>query len=468
MCKSCIFESASYEIQTSKPLWGGQWHDRKKKAFAALVILCGIAVGCSNSKPANVGGNEGKTADAPEAAADVTKYTGGPVELLVQDRNTGITQEEFDEYFAKAVKEKYPDITLKLTKETNIDKLLAAGTPPDIVAVSNTALNEYYERDYPEDLTEMITRFKIDLNKFEPSIINTLRGLAGGKGIHGLPYGMNYGAMMFNKDIFNKFGVPYPNEVITWEEYLDLAKRLTRKDGNDQYIGGTPSSVLNVLRQYGVSNVDAKDEKAVLTTPQHQQIFAFLKQFFEIPGLIQGNTYIQSNINSGKIAMQNNWITAMSTSILNNNPQFDWDLSAHPVFKEKPNIGNPVDFHMLTVNKASKNKEAAYRAILVLISEEMQMQFSKNRRITPLKNDTIRAAFASDSNIFTGKRLQSIFKVQPAPVPDYSIWKAVIDPFVNEAAKQIALNGVDINTALREQEEKANQAIKAALEAKKK
>src|SRR5690606_8351118 len=147
-----------------------------------------------------------------------------------------------DEYFAKAVKEKYPDITLKLTKETNIDKLLAAGTPPDIVAVSNTALNEYYERDYPEDLTEMITRFKIDLNKFEPSIINTLRGLAGGKGIHGLPYGMNYGAMMFNKDIFNKFGVPYPNEVITWEEYLDLAKRLTRKDGNDQYIGGTPSS----------------------------------------------------------------------------------------------------------------------------------------------------------------------------------------------------------------------------------
>ena len=139
-----------------------------------LALIGGVMLsGCGRS-PSNT---DGGSAGTGGQGKDPTAYTGGPVELLVQDRNTGITEQEFQEYFAKPVKAKYPDITLKLTTEKDLQKLVAGGTPPDLVAVSNTALNEYFELDFPEDLTPVIKRFNINPDSFEPSIIEVLKGL---------------------------------------------------------------------------------------------------------------------------------------------------------------------------------------------------------------------------------------------------------------------------------------------------
>ena len=33
--------------------------------------------------------------------------------------------------------------------------------------------------------------------------------------------------IIYNKNIFDKYGVPYPPEDLTWEEYMKLAKKLT-------------------------------------------------------------------------------------------------------------------------------------------------------------------------------------------------------------------------------------------------
>lgn len=436
----------------------------KNKLFGTTVAVVAagmVMAGCGNSGGANTGGTQNTPPSTPAASSD--EYTGGPVELLIQDKNTAITQEEFDKYFAAPVKAKYPNITLKLTMERDTNKLLAAGTAPDLIAVASTTLVEYLEMDYPEDLTPMINRFKIDLNKFEPSIIEVLKEVGENKGVFGLPFGMNYGALVYNKDIFNKFGVPYPKDVITWDDFLQLGRQLTRQDGGVQYVGGTPSSVLNLIKQYGASNVDDKNEKAILSSDKHKYVYSLLDQFFKIPGVVNGNVYLHQNIMTGTLAMQNGWITSFSTTFMNKKPDFDWGLAAHPVFKEKPNLGNPIDFHMLTVNKAGKNKEAAYRVLLTLISEETQTALSKNRRLTPLKDEKVKLTFATDSDVFTGKNLQSIFKVQPSPLPDYSTWKPIIDPFANNVAKDIALNGIDVNTATREQEEKANLAIQAEV-----
>jgi len=436
---------------------------RMSAVLLPLVLIGGVMfTGCGGS-PSNTNGG---SAGSGGQGKDPTAYTGGPVELLVQDRNTGITEEEFQEYFAKPVKAKYPDITLKLSTEKDFQKLVAGGTVPDLVAVSNTALNEYFELYYPEDLTPMIKRFNINLDSFEPSIVEVLKGLGRG-GIYGLPFGMNYGAMMYNKDLFNKFGVPFPKDVITWDEYLELSKRLTRMDNGVQYVGGTPNSIVNLMRQYGVSYMDAKDEKAVLTSDKHREVYSLVQKFLDIPGIIQGKTYLQISITNGKTAMYTNWIASMTSTIIKSKPTFDWDVTAYPVFKERPNIGNPVDFHMLIVNKTGKNKEAAYRVLLTMISPDTQQELTKNSRITPLKDPNLKAMFAQNSRVFEGKNLKAIFKVQPAPLPDYSKWSTVVSPFVTAVADDMALNKKDMNTAMREQEEKANKALEEAKMVKK-
>ncbi|CAG7643045.1 ABC transporter substrate-binding protein [Paenibacillus allorhizosphaerae] len=432
-----------------------------KRTCVSMAVFAAIALlyGCSANSP---GGAE---IDRPSPKA-TDAYTGGPVELLVQDRNTGITEEEFQQYFAQPVKAKNPDITMKLTKETSIEKLLASGTTPDLVAVSNTQLGAYIEIGYPEDLNPMIRRFNVDVSRIEPAIVEVIQTVSRNGAMYGLPFGMNHGALMYNKDLFDKFGIPYPKDTVTWEEYLDLSRRLTRMDGGVQYIGGTPNNVLNLIRQYGASNIDAKDEKAVFTTDRHKAVFSLLQQFFTIPGLVVGNTYLPINLNGGTLAMKTDWIASISSSVVKSKPKFEWDLAGYPTFKERPNLGNPVDFHMLTVSKSTKHKEAAYRVLLTMLSEEAQTALSKNGRLSPLQDPKIKMSFAVDANVFAGKNLQAIFKTSPSPLPDYSIWKAIADPFLNDAAKEVAVNKKDINTALREAEEKANLAIQKERNAK--
>ncbi|CAG7654310.1 ABC transporter substrate-binding protein [Paenibacillus allorhizosphaerae] len=427
--------------------------------IAGLLFFSGCAGSVSNQS-----GSAGSVTDGKAPASD--EYTGGPVELLVQDRNSGMTPEEFENYFAKPVKAKYPDITLKLTQEKDFQKLVAGGTPPDLVAVSNTLLTDYFDLDYPEDLTAMIKRFNINLDLIEPSIVDALKGLGRGT-IYGLPFGMNYGATIYNKDLFDKFGVPYPKDIVTWDEYLELSKKLTRMEGGVQYIGGSPSSVPNLLKQYGASSANATDEKIILTSDKHRVIYSLEQSFLEITGMIQGKTYQQTNINNGKIAMLPNWIASWTGTVAKSKPAYNWDVIAHPVFKERPNIGNPVDFHMLTVGKASKNKEAAYRVLLTMLSPGAQEELTKNSRITPLKDPKLKAMFAQNSKVYEGKNLQSIFKVAPAPLPDYSKWSALITTYSNAVAEDMALNKKDMNTAMREQEEKAMKALNEAKAAKK-
>jgi multiple sugar transport system substrate-binding protein len=426
----------------------------------AILLGCAMLSGCGSGSSGGAADGGGKAgSDSGGQGKDPTAYTGGPVELLVQDRNSGMTEQEFQENFVKPVKAKYPDITLKLTTEKDFQKLVAGGTIPDLVAVSNTLLNDYIDMGYPEDLTPMIKRFNINLDSIEPSIVEVLKGLGRGGSIYGLPFGMNYGATIYNKDLFDKFGVPYPKEIITWDEYLDLATRLTRMEGGVQYIGGSPHSVPNLLKQYGVSSVDASDSKIILTSDKHRYIYSFVQKFFEIPGLIQGKTYQQTNISNGKIAMLPTWIASWAATVIKSKQSFDWDVIANPVFKERPDIGNPVDFHMLIVNKAGNNKEAAYRVLLTMVSPEAQQELTKNTRITPLKDPKLKAMFAQNSRVFEGKNLTSIFKVQPAPLPDYSRWTSLISTYSTAVAEDMALNKKDMNTAMREQEEKANKAL---------
>lgn len=49
----------------------------------------------------------------------------------------------------------------------------------------------------------------------------------------GVPHGLNSIAMLYNKDIFDEKGIPYPTEDWTWQEMLDTAKKLTYdRDGD--------------------------------------------------------------------------------------------------------------------------------------------------------------------------------------------------------------------------------------------
>lgn len=50
--------------------------------------------------------------------------------------------------------------------------------------------------------------------------------------VYGVPLNASANAIWFNKDLFDKAGIPYPKGRMTWEELIDLAGRLTIRDPN--------------------------------------------------------------------------------------------------------------------------------------------------------------------------------------------------------------------------------------------
>lgn len=436
---------------------------------ALTLLIIGTLVACggddksANTPPANQN-TPGQTNTDPEPK-DIVKmmeYKGGPAELLVLDVNTGTTDEQFQKFFIEPLQAKYPQITLIQNRE-GLDKLITAGTPPDMVLVSNPGLITLLDADLPEDLTHMIKEYNINLGKFDGVVIEQMHKLGDNAAFYGIPFAMNYGAMVFNKDIFDKFGYDYPKEVMTYEEALDLGRKLTRPDSGVNYIGIMPPDLRQMYWQAGIPVFDKKTGKATLTTDRHAQVFRLLRDFYTIPGYIQGGTFrygVDVFFKEQRMAMWPNWIAAMNTNFTNagTKDDFAWDLTAHPTYSNSPTSGKEVDFHMMVVNQASKHKEAAYQVLLSLITEDVQTMISKAGRVTVLNNPDIQKVYGSDNNIFEGRNLASIFKVTPSPLPEASKYDAKINGLLNgEVSKGVAVEGVDINTALRNAEEKSNK-----------
>lgn len=454
-----------FNVSAVNAMYEGEEIELKKFQIASLAlttVIVGSLMGCSQ------GEKQGKTdAASPPATASevkVTGYKGGPAELLIHSVNAGITDDQFEKFFVEPLKAKYPEITLVLAKET-LDKLIAAGTPPDLVLVSNAGLITVLESDVPEDLNPMVKTHGIDLSKLDQSVVQQTLVLGEQKALYGIPFAMNYGAMVHNRDIFDKFGVPYPKDTMTYEEAYELGKKMTRTEGGTNYIGILPPDLRQMYWQYGLPIYDKAKNKATLTTDKHAKVFSLLNQFYMIPGYIEkGNVRhsIDLFFKEHRMAMYPNWIAAINTYFTNakSKDAIKWDLTAHPGFSDKPGLGKEVDYHMIVVNKAGKKKDAAYQVIISLLSEDVQTKLSRAGRLSVLKNDNIRKVYGADNDTFTGKNLQSIFKVSPSPLPPASKYDPKINALLNgEVSKNVAVGGIDINTALRNAEDKANKEI---------
>jgi hypothetical protein len=79
-----------------------------------------------------------------------------------------------------------------------------------------------------------------------------------------------------------------------------------------------------------------------------------------------------------------------------------------------------------------------------------------------LKDPKIKEQFGKDLKSIQGKNVASIFKSVPALSPPATDYDSIANKELNAAVKTVLSNAADANTALREAEEKANQAIAAA------
>lgn len=74
-----------------------------------------------------------------------------------------------------------------------------------------------------------------------------------------IPYRMSRWAVYYNKDLFDRRGVPYPQEGWTWEDYERIAVQLTKRTGEDKSYGSLSFEPTNIWWRIPARTLGAND-----------------------------------------------------------------------------------------------------------------------------------------------------------------------------------------------------------------
>jgi multiple sugar transport system substrate-binding protein len=447
----------------------------KKKLFVSacsaflIGLLLAIVSGCGGQAPQqNVAGN-----DKPAPAATPTAPESAPAKALEPVTLTMITvqpltDEELDKYILQPLHKKYPHITLKrIVGDTKkfVD-MHFAGETPDILYTSPYLYRTGVD-DYPRDLAPLVKQFNMDLKKFNPVILDSVKKFGKDGQIISIPFVKNTAALFYNKDMFDRFGVEFPKDGMSWDAVAELTRKLQGKiaaspDGTSfRALDPYYNNATNMGVPLSLNVYDPKSGKAVIDE-KWKKVFEFMMNVYNIPGnkpaKLASNT---GEFVKGNIAMIPQFYNTILDQAVAGKIPFNWDIAQYPDFPEAKGLTYQVDYHQFVVSSISKHPEDAFRVIEVATAPEVQLAAAKLGKIPAQSDPALFKPFGSEVPALKGKNIQGMFKSKDAAMIQPYLYN---DSVINEI--QASFNGIfngttDINTALRTAEEKANAAVAA-------
>lgn len=424
---------------------------KQMSILAAGAVLAVSVAGC---------GTQGTT---KENAGAVIKTD--PVEISIYEHSTNYTTEKFMELYGNLIQKKYPHMSFKVymnEKGRGLPELIAQGVNIDLVKVSSANVYDLLiHNDLHGDLTDLIQKYKYDLNQFDPEVLKFMQEIGNGA-IYGLPNAVVSVALFYNKDLFDKFGVAYPKNDLTWDETYELAKKLTRTENGVNYRGFSGAfNYIGPYNQLSQGYIDTQTNKATFQTDNWKRIFANLQRFHQIPGNEYDPAMNNAFYKDGTMAMLAG-LSGGDYQTFTESP-YNLDIVNLPVYEK--GIGPAALIPFYAVNKSSKNRDQAFLAIAEIASESFQKEFALKGFASPLKSKTLRTSLGQGDPALKDKNIQAVVPEKFAPLYKMNKYHSVTVPFMNTAYAEVMSGKKDINTALRDAEEQANKKIQEAIAA---
>ncbi|RKN71884.1 ABC transporter substrate-binding protein [Paenibacillus ginsengarvi] len=425
---------------------------------AIAVLIVSLLAACS-------GNGGGKEEGGPSGVTTPPKAMKEPVTLGFVFGS--VNQQEFDKFYVEPLREKFPHITFKGYPPgpgANINDLVTAGTIPEIFIGSKGAItNQLNPLGLVNDISPLIKSNGYDLGRLDPATVDIMQKVANGK-IVGLPLNLDANALYYNKDLFDKFGVAYPKDGMTWDDIYGIAAKLTRVDQGVQYRGFSDrwGDTFFLRNPFNLPYLDPKEEKTTFLNEDWKKVIDNWLRFYTLPGLkFDAKTANKEEdrkvFTSGLSAM-----TVMTLDIPS--WKFNWDVVSIPAYKEKPGIGLQANALYNYILKGSKNQQAAFEVAAYMTSDEYQTRMSKDGRFPVLTNDKIKKAFMENEPLYKGKNIAafSYNKFAPEPQgrsPGLVNNVNVQDKFLLPEMINLLLGTKDVNTALRSADEASVKAL---------
>lgn len=426
---------------------------------APMLALAVLLAGCAQS------GNNPPEGSKENEENQMTKE---PIELVVLSR---LSEAMFKDSLADPVRKKYPNVTLKQLSFTGkLDELISSNVPIDILDSNTVTIYDSSRMKLAEDLTPYMKRFSVNLSALDERILEAVNKTYYFEGkLLALPITVGVASLHYNKDLFDKFGVPYPKDGMTWEEVREIAKKMTRKEGGVQYRGIELHLDSTMVRnQLSLPVVDQKTKQAAVTTAGWERWFDTMKSLYEI----EGNIPERDKWGTGTPTFLKDRTIAMYAIATMFGPLPDavkaglnWDVVTLPSFSDIPNTTIQPWMPSLAVSTQSKHKDEAFQVIAFIFSEEGQLANTKIGRPSVLKNPEINKHFGESIEVLRGKNAAAYRKNKLAVVsPSNTEYDDVAYSILKDKFREFVYGDKDRNTALREAEEAINKKIAEALQ----
>jgi multiple sugar transport system substrate-binding protein len=254
---------------------------------------------------------------------------------------------------------------------------LASGTPPDVGMMSVAYIGNFVNKGVVLNLDPYVQASHVDLSRYFPIDINTWRfapgAHVGGSGpLYGMPYDASDNSTFFyNKTMFDKAHLAYPDASWTWDKVLEVAKKLTdpaKKQWGMIAPYTSDGSWTSLVWEWGGETIDPTYTKGVLSQPQAlaalQYIYDLIYKYKVSPPPNPAATV--DPFQSGQVGMYfSNCNCLIGT--YKNIKDFKWDVANWP----KGPRGRVAEMEPdgYTIFKATKHPDAAWDFLKFVIYE---------------------------------------------------------------------------------------------------
>ncbi len=289
-----------------------------------------------------------------------------------------------------------------------IHLLFASNMAPDIIFINNQSLPVYANAGVLEDLTNYKD---FDYNDFYDKSVKALSYK--GK-IYAVPRDISTLVIFYNKDIFDKYGVKYPKNNWTYDEFLATAQKLTHLP---EIFGVSfeeePLFYLPYLMSFGEVNIpDFESSKTQIGLKK----YADLRKKYHVAPLKteSASASMAQMFLQGRLAMQlsGRWLVPKYRQDAN----FNWDIVAFP----SGTFGSitPVDASGWAIAKTSKHKAESATLIKYLSSKKSIERLTQSGLIVPARVDVAESKVFLDNKSPQNAKvfLKSVVNSVPTPV----------------------------------------------------
>ncbi len=254
-----------------------------------------------------------------------------------------------------------------------IHLLFASNTAPDVIFMNNHYLPIYANAGVLEDLSQ----YEKDLN-FDDFYAKSIQTLSWDNKIFALPRDISNLVIFYNKSMFDKKGLKYPQKGWTYNEFLDTAKKLSDVP---KVFGVSfeeePLFYMPYLMTFGVKGVPEFENEE---TQKALKKYADLRHYYKVAPLKENSAsatmaqmFLQERLG---MYISGRWMVPK----FRQDAKFDWDVAEFPGTV-------PMDASGWAISKSSKHKAEAVRLIKYLASYESSLEFTKSGLIVPARID---------------------------------------------------------------------------------